>query len=66
VFPGQKVAKLSDYVGLIKGMQGGDMMGALKRYGLDMGAYMQVAQAWGAKLASDPMLNAKFSKMLSG
>jgi hypothetical protein len=66
VFPGQKVAKLSDYVGLIKGMQGGDMMGALKKYGLDMGAYMQVAQAWGAKLASDPMLNAKFSKMLSG
>ncbi|UJR79662.1 tetratricopeptide repeat protein [Sandaracinus amylolyticus] len=66
VFPGQKLAKLSDYVGLMKQMQGGDFNGALKKYGLDMGSYMQASQAWGIKLASDPMLNAKFGKMMTG
>ena len=65
VFPGQKLAKLSDYVGLMKGMQTGDMNGALKRYGLDMGSYMQAAQAWGIKLASDPVLTAKFGEMMA-
>lgn len=66
VFPGGKVAKLSDYAGLLKGMQGGDFHGALRKYGLDMGSYTQVAQVWGAKLASDPVLNAKFGKMMTG
>lgn len=65
VFPGQKLAKLSDYVGLMKAMQGGDMNGALGKYGLDMGAYMQAAQAWGIKLASDPVLTAKFGQMMA-
>jgi hypothetical protein len=66
VFPGQKVAKLSDYVGIMKGMQRGDMMGALGRYGLDMMSYGQVATAWGAKMAADPLLTEKFSRMMSG
>jgi|GEM_PF-1213973 len=65
VFPGQKVAKLSDYVGILKGMQRGDMMGALGRYGLDMMSYGQVATAWGAKMAADPLLTEKFSRMMS-
>ncbi len=65
VFPGQPLAKLSDYVGLMKGMQTGDMMGALRRYGLDMGSYMTAAQAWGVKLASDPVLSAKFAEMMA-
>jgi hypothetical protein len=65
VFPGQKIAKLSDYVKLMKGMQKGDMMGALKAAGLDMGSYMTVAQAWGVKMAADPTLTAKFSKMMA-
>ncbi len=64
VFPGQPVARLSDYVGLMKSMQSGDMMGALSRYGLDMGSYSQVAMAWGQKLQADPMLNAKFNQMM--
>jgi len=64
VFPGQPVARLSDYVGLMKGMQTGDMMGALSRYGLDMGTYSQVAMAWGQKLQADPTLNAKFAQMM--
>jgi tetratricopeptide (TPR) repeat protein len=66
VFPGQKVAKLSDYVGIMKGMQKGDMMGALGRYGLDMMSYGQVATAWGAKMAADPVLTEKFSRMMNG
>ncbi len=66
VFPGQPVAKLSDYVAILKGMQTGDMMGALGRYGLDMMSYSGVAQAWGAKLASDPVLTEKFSRMMQG
>ena len=66
VFPGQKVAKLSDYVGILKGMQRGDMMGALGRYGLDMMSYGQVATAWGAKMAADPLLTEKFSRMMNG
>lgn len=66
VFPGQKLAKLSDYVGLMKQMQKGDFNGALKKYGLDMGSYMQASQAWGIKLASDPTLNQKFGKMMTG
>ena len=65
VFPGQKLERLSHYVGLMKGMQTGDMMGALKCAGLDMGAYVQVAQAWGVKLASDPVLGAKFGEMMA-
>ncbi len=65
VFPGQRVAKLSDYVGIMKGMQTGNMMGALQAYGLDMMSYAQVATAWGQKLGSDPTLNAKFAAMMA-
>lgn len=64
VFPGQKVARLSDYVGILKGMQTGNMMGALGKYGLDMMSYGSVAQAWGAKMAADPVLTEKFNKMM--
>jgi tetratricopeptide (TPR) repeat protein len=66
VFPGQRIERLSHYVALMKGMQGGDFNGALARAGLDMGTYVQVAQAWGVKLASDPVLTAKFSQMMAG
>jgi tetratricopeptide (TPR) repeat protein len=66
VFPGQKLAKLSDYVGLMKLMQTGNMQGALAKYGLDMGSYVGAAQAWGVKLAADPVLNAKFAKLMAG
>ena len=66
VFPGQRVAKLSDYVAIMKRMQTGDMMGALGAYGLDMMGWGSVAAAWGGKLGADPTLNAKFTKMLMG
>jgi hypothetical protein len=66
VFPGQRVARLSDYVGIIKGMQTGNMMGALAKYGLDMVSYAGVATAWGTKMAADPMLTEKFNRMLQG
>ncbi|HTJ46034.1 MAG TPA: tetratricopeptide repeat protein [Kofleriaceae bacterium] len=66
VFPGQRVARLSDYVKIMKGMQAGNFMGALGAYGLDMMSYSQVATAWGQKLAADPVLNAKFAAMMAG
>ncbi|MBK9033812.1 MAG: hypothetical protein IPL61_21520 [Myxococcales bacterium] len=65
VFPGQRVARLSDYVGLMKAMQSGNMMGALGQYGLDMMGYASVATAWGQKLAQDPTLNAKFAQQMA-
>jgi hypothetical protein len=64
VFPGTSVAKLSDYVSLMKSMQSGDMMGALSRAGLDMAGYMKVATQWGQKLATDATLNARFTQMM--
>ena len=64
VFPGQAVARLSDYVSILKGMQTGDMNGALARYGLTMMTYGSVAQAWGAKMAADPVLTEKFNRMM--
>jgi hypothetical protein len=51
---------------MMKRMQGGDFNGALAAYGLDMGTYMQAMQAWGTKLGVDPILNAKFGKMMTG
>jgi hypothetical protein len=65
VFPGQRVARLSDYVNLMKSMRTGNMMGALGQYGLDMMGYASVATAWGQKLGADPTLNAKFADMLA-
>jgi hypothetical protein len=65
VFPGAKVAKLSDYVKIMKMMQTGDMNGALASYGLNMTDWGTVAMEWGQKLAADPTLNAKMTKMLT-
>ena len=65
VFPGQPVAKLSDYVKLMKMMQTGNMMGALAHYKLDMMQYASVATAWGGKLGADPTLNAKFAAAMA-
>lgn len=64
VFPGQPVARLSDYVGMMKKMQAGDFNGALAAYGLTMATYSQVAQAWGTKFGTDPTLNAKMAAMM--
>ncbi|MCB9598574.1 MAG: hypothetical protein H6719_38015, partial [Sandaracinaceae bacterium] len=65
VFPGERVAKLSDYVSILRDMQKGDMNGALARFGLDMASYTTVATAWGAKMAADPVLTEKFHRMLA-
>ena len=65
VFPGQPVARLSDYVALMKRMQTGDFNGALAAYGLHMGTYSSVMQAWGTKLGVDPGLNAKFGQLMT-
>ncbi|MGF1465143.1 MAG: hypothetical protein ACFCGT_03330 [Sandaracinaceae bacterium] len=66
VFPGQPVPRLSDYVRILKRMQEGDTNEALAVYGLDMSSYGPVAQAWGDKLASDPALSARFTRLMNG
>jgi hypothetical protein len=65
VFPEARVAKLSDYVAIMKRVQKGDMMGALGAYGLDFMSWGKVAQAWGGKMASDAVLTAKFSQLMA-
>ena len=65
VFPGQALARLSDYVRLMKGMQSGDMNGALRAAGLDMASYAAAAAAWGMRMAQDPVLMTKYTNMIS-
>jgi len=65
VFPGQRVAKLSDYVRIMKGMQSGNPMGALAQMGLDMQSYGQVAMQWAQAMQRDPTLVAKFQQMMT-
>jgi tetratricopeptide (TPR) repeat protein len=64
VFPGQRVARLSDYVRIMKGMQSGNPMGVLAQMGLDMQAYGQVATQWGQAMQRDPSLVHKFHAMM--
>jgi hypothetical protein len=66
VFPGQRVARLSDYVRIMKGMQSGNPMGALAQMGLDMQSYGQVAMQWSQAMQRDPTLVAKFQRMMQG
>ena len=65
VFPGTRVARLSDYVRLMKGMQSGNPMGALGQMGLDMASYGQVAMQWAQAMQRDPTLVAKFHRMMT-
>lgn len=64
VSPGNKVAKLSDYVKIMKAMQSGDMNAALEPFRLNMMDWGTIAMEWGQKFASNPTLNAKMTKML--
>jgi tetratricopeptide (TPR) repeat protein len=65
VFPGQRVARLSEYVRIMKAMQSGNPMGALAQMGLDMQSYGQVAMQWGQAMQRDPALVAKFQRMMT-
>lgn len=65
VFPGQPLARLSDYVRLMKSLQTGDMNGALRAAGLDMASYAAAAGAWGTRMAQDPVLMTKYANMMS-
>lgn len=64
VFPGQRLARLSDYVRLMKAMQTGDMNAALRAAGMDMASYGTAAGAWAMKMANDPVLTAKYMAMI--
>jgi tetratricopeptide (TPR) repeat protein len=64
VFPGTKIPRLSDYVQVMKAMQGQDPLGALAELGIDMAAYAKLASQWARRLASDPVLSARFSQQM--
>src|SRR5262249_35601747 len=64
VFPGTQIPRLSDYVTVMKAMQGQDPLGALARLGIDMAAYAQLASQWAQRLAADPILSARFSRKM--
>ena len=64
VFPGQPVARLSEYVALMKAMQTGDVMAALQRAGLSSGAYSEIVQRWSQAMASDMSLGQKMAAMM--
>jgi hypothetical protein len=64
VFPGQRVARLSDYVAIVKQLKEGDPAEVLSSAGLDEPAYRQVASMWGQRLATDASLHAKFAAMM--
>ncbi|MEZ4364912.1 MAG: tetratricopeptide repeat protein [Kofleriaceae bacterium] len=64
VFAGAAVARLSDYVRLMKMMQTGNMTGALAEYRLDSAGYGGVASAWTQRLTADAELRAKFDSLM--
>jgi hypothetical protein len=66
VLPGIKLPRLSDYVGFMKLLQTGDMNGAMKRYGLDMGTCAQLSQLWSQKMQQDPALMSAFQRRMQG
>ncbi|MCU0672332.1 MAG: hypothetical protein MUE69_06010 [Myxococcota bacterium] len=66
VLPGTQLPRLSDYVGFMKLLQTGDMNGAMKRYGLDMGSYAQLSQTWSQKMQQDPALMSAFQRRMQG
>lgn len=65
IFPGTKIPRLSDYVKVMKAMRGADPLGTLAKLGLDMAGYAQLATDWGQKLASDPVLSARFTEKMT-
>jgi hypothetical protein len=65
IFAGKPLPRLSDYARVMKSMQSGNVQGALGAAGLDMATYGQVAMAWGQKLAQDPVLAARFQKLMT-
>jgi hypothetical protein len=66
ILPGEKLARLSDYVRVMKGVMKGDMVGTLEREGLDMATYARLAGLWGQKMASDPALAARYGQLIAG
>jgi hypothetical protein len=65
IFPGEPVARLSEYIALMKKLQSGDMQGACVAAGIDMMQFSQVSQRWAMRLASDTELAMKFGRLMS-
>lgn len=56
VVPGSKVARISDYVALLRDLAALLPREAIAQFDLDDAGYLEVARAWGAALRADPAL----------
>jgi tetratricopeptide (TPR) repeat protein len=56
VVPGSKVARVSDYVALLRDLAALTPREALAQFDLDDAGYIEVAKAWGAAIDRDPSL----------
>jgi hypothetical protein len=64
LFPGERVCKMSDLVGLQRAVQAGDFMGALGRYGIDMATYHRIMSSWSEMVQRDPSLMIKYGMLM--
>ncbi len=65
VVPNSKIARISDYVSLLRDLASLSTREALQQFDLDDAGYLEVGKAWGAALAADPALAAEIAAGLA-
>ncbi len=65
VVPNSKIARISDYVSLLRDLASLSTREALQQFDLDDAGYLEVGKAWGAALAADPALAAEIATGLA-
>jgi hypothetical protein len=65
VVAGSKVARISDYVSLLRDLASLSTREALQQFDLDDAGYLDVGKAWGAAIAADPNLAAEIAAGLA-
>ncbi len=65
VVPNSKIARISDYVSLLRDLASLSTREALQQFDLDDDGYLEVGKSWGAALAADPALAAEIAAGLA-
>jgi hypothetical protein len=65
VVPNSKIARISDYISLLRDLAALSTREALQQFDLDDAGYLEVGKAWGAALAADPALAAEIAAGLA-
>jgi len=65
VVPNSKIARISDYVSLLRDLAALSTREALQQFDLDDAGYLEVGKAWGAALAAEPALAAEIAAGLA-